>query len=522
MNKLNYKNKNIFFILILCFFSIAFNFYYGYRGIFPTDSFLIFDSGYYVLNGFHPFKDYWTVTGPLLDYLQALFFLIFGTSWFSYVLHAAIINLTLAIFSYFVFVQLGLKKVHSFAYSTGISLLAYPIIGTPFVDHHSIIFSIFAIYCFILGIEKNKNIYWFLIPLFLGCSFLSKQIPASYIIIFILLMLLLFLYYSFNIKKISLLVIGTFFTLSFFALILIINQIPLNNFLIQYFLYPMTVGSSRVESLNFDLKVFIGHFKYIYICLIPLFVVLLKMVLKNKKTLDEKKDFTIILTIIGMTLIFIYAQLLTKNQILIFFIIPLVTAFSHIYFFKYFSKKYFIYFIILICLFSVTKYHFRYNEQKKFMELENANFDLAIKAGKIHKIFNGLQWITAHYLNDPTKEVNKLIEIKDYINSDLKNKIIISDYQFFSAISNSKFDTLIKWNKWYDAVSVPHKENKYFSNYQKFFIKKIKKNKIKEIYAIGNDNKFIYFEDLIDNVNCINSKSINEMLIIYDISNCDL
>ena len=148
MNKLNYKNKNIFFILILCFFSIAFNFYYGYRGIFPTDSFLIFDSGYYVLNGFHPFKDYWTVTGPLLDYLQALFFLIFGTSWFSYVLHAAIINLILAIFSYFVFVQLGLKKVHSFAYSTGISLLAYPMIGTPFVDHHSIIFSIFAIYCF--------------------------------------------------------------------------------------------------------------------------------------------------------------------------------------------------------------------------------------------------------------------------------------------------------------------------------------------------------------------------------------
>ena len=55
-----------------------------------------------------------------------------------------------------------------------------------------------------------------------------------------------------------------------------------------------------------------------------------------------------------------------------------------------------------------------------------------------------------------------------------------------------------------------------------YLIKKIKKNKIKEIYAIGNDNKFIYFEDLIDNVNCINSKSINEMLIIYDISNCDL
>ena len=65
---------------------------------------------------------------------------------------------------------------------------------------------------------------------------------------------------------------------------------------------------------------------------------------------------------------------------------------------------------------------------------ENVNFDLAAEAGVIHKMFNGLQWITASYSNDPEKEIKKIIEIKDYINSDTSKKIIISDYQFFSAM----------------------------------------------------------------------------------------
>ena len=522
MKKFNYKNNNLFYISILCFISILFNFYYGYRGILPTDSFLIFDSGNYVLNGFYPFKDYWTVTGPLLDYFQAFLFLIFGVNWFSYVLHAAIINLLLAVFSYFIFVHLGLKKIHSFIYSSGISLLAYPIIGTPFMDHHSTFFSIFAVYCFILGIERNKSNYWFFIPIFLGFSFLSKQIPAAYIIIFLLIMLLFFLYYNFDIKKIYSLLLGTFFIIFIFVFVLVLNQIPFNNFFVQYFLYPLSIGSERVEGLSFSLKGFIGQFKYIYLCLLPLLAILLKIILKTKKKLAKQKDFIVIMTIVGMILIFIYTQLLTKNQILIFFTIPLITAFSQIYYIRYFDKKYFIYFTILVCLFAVTKYHFRYNEQKKFIELENVNFDLAVEAGKIHKMFNGLQWITASYSNDPGKEIKKIIEIKDYINSDTSKKIIITDYQFFSAISINKINTLTKWNKWYDTVSSPTKKNKYFINYQKFFINKIKKNKIKKIYGIGADNKFVYFKDLIKNNNCINSKQINDIFVVYDITNCEL
>ena len=72
------KRKKILYFFTLLIFSISLNQYYGYIGIFPEDSFIIFNSGYETLNGYFPFKDYWTTTGPLLDFIQAIFFKILG------------------------------------------------------------------------------------------------------------------------------------------------------------------------------------------------------------------------------------------------------------------------------------------------------------------------------------------------------------------------------------------------------------------------------------------------------------
>ena len=64
--------------MYLFLFSIIVNQHYGNQGAFPMDSFHFFDSGYRVLNGDIPFVDYWLVKGPLLDYIQALLFYMFG------------------------------------------------------------------------------------------------------------------------------------------------------------------------------------------------------------------------------------------------------------------------------------------------------------------------------------------------------------------------------------------------------------------------------------------------------------
>ena len=85
-----FVQKEYIYPIVLALFSLSINQYYGYVGILPIDSFLIFNSGYDLLNGFYPFKDYWTIKEPFIDLLQALFFKILGVSWFSYVLHASI------------------------------------------------------------------------------------------------------------------------------------------------------------------------------------------------------------------------------------------------------------------------------------------------------------------------------------------------------------------------------------------------------------------------------------------------
>ncbi len=100
-NKIFNKKKYLIFFLAISSFFFTFN--YGFIGIFPIDSFLIYDAGYKITNGFHPFKDYWSITGPILDYLQYVFFKFFGINWTSYVLHAASINLLVTIILFYFF-----------------------------------------------------------------------------------------------------------------------------------------------------------------------------------------------------------------------------------------------------------------------------------------------------------------------------------------------------------------------------------------------------------------------------------
>ena len=110
MNRVaNFITENKYYLTLIFLFSFFINFYSGFKGIFPLDSFLIFNSGNNVINGYHPFKDYWSITGPILDYIQFIFFKIFGVNWASYVLHAAVINFLVTFTFFYFFLKIGIK-----------------------------------------------------------------------------------------------------------------------------------------------------------------------------------------------------------------------------------------------------------------------------------------------------------------------------------------------------------------------------------------------------------------------------
>ena len=232
------KQGKILYLIIIFFFSTSINQYYGNLGVCPIDSFWFFNSGYDVLNGYYPFKDYWTIAGPFISFTQALFFKILGVSWFSYVLHASIFNFFISICTFYTLYKLKLNLHYSFLYALLVAILAYPNAGTPYVDHHASILSMIAVFCFILALNTNLKIYWFLLPIILLLSFLTKQTPTGYIFLIIVFLSFVYFVFNFNINKIVCGLLGSIAIISIFLTILFIGKISLVSFLnnIFYFL----------------------------------------------------------------------------------------------------------------------------------------------------------------------------------------------------------------------------------------------------------------------------------------------
>ena len=61
------KFLEISLIGFVLFFSFIINFYYGHQGLMPLDDLQNFNSGYRILTGDFPFRDYYSITGPFLD-----------------------------------------------------------------------------------------------------------------------------------------------------------------------------------------------------------------------------------------------------------------------------------------------------------------------------------------------------------------------------------------------------------------------------------------------------------------------
>jgi len=511
--------KESFFVIIIFFFSLLINQYYGNRGVFPADSFSHFDTGFRILLGEYPFKNYWVVSGPLLDYLQAILFYLFGVTWQVYLLHASLFNAFLSIATFVFLRSFKLNIYYSLIYSLLFSILAYPVSGTPFVDHHSAFFSLLAVYSLILAIKTEKKLYWLLLPFLLGFAFFSKQVPSSYVAISFI--LILSIYTVINEKYFWIKYI--FISSSIFILIIFLfgkNQgIELSAFLDQYIFYPQSIGSDRFHRFVFTFSGVVGHFKFIYIALIPLIYINFKKIIINKNYFLEK-DFYYFLILILFTFSLIFHQILTRNQTFIFFLIPILFAYSHvsISLSRHNLTNMLNIFLVLICIFAVTKYHLRFNEGRKFHELNNVNFELALNAKKIDDKLKGLKWITPTFNKNPDEEIILINEIKNYLIADNRNKMVMTNYSFFSSILKKKFFSTTRWHI-FDGTDYPQKNNKYFVKYKNLLINSIENNNIEIIYTIKpvkSSNIYDYIKE-----NCFNEKTITKILSSYELKECE-
>jgi hypothetical protein len=482
----------------------------------PMDNTVLFNGGYRVLKGNIPFTDYWLVTGPLLDYLNAFFFKILGISWSTFIIHSSIFNSILAISSYYFFKKIGLLNSFSFIYALLISILFYPVVGTPFVDHHSTLFVILAFYSFIIAIKSKNCNYYFYIPIILSWSFLSKQTPAAYGIISIIILVLLNMFFDKKMRAeiLKKCIYGSIVAFSFIFFFIIVTGININDFIQQYILFASSLGEYRLTNYNFNILNEIIKYKFISYFLFLLFFILIKLKMKN---LLNKENIFIISTSIILTILLIFHQILSLNQNFIFFIIPLLCGIFHSYYDKILKINYLLIVTLIICIFSTGKYHLRFNEERKFNELESVDISKAVDAAILSNKLKGLKWIT--YLNpdNPQEELNNIKKAMTIFKKEVSKKILITEYQVIAPLLDIYDNSPNQWH--HPSVSFPLRGTKYYDIYKKYFITKIKKNKIQVIFETKENDAII--TALILDKKCFSKKRVEKMLIKVDLNlNC--
>ena len=93
--------------------------------------------------------------------------------------------------------------------------------------------------------------------------------------------------------------------------------------------------------------------------------------------------------------------------------------------------------LVIFCIGVTFKYHYRFNIDRKFHELNNVNFSDAVGANKLSKKLFGLNWITPR-LKNKKKQFWKLKHLNDFKNilkKDKEKKMVLSNYSLFFSLT---------------------------------------------------------------------------------------
>lgn len=508
--------KNNIFLFLVIIYSFFINIYYANIGTFPIDSFLHFDSSYRILNGEYPVRDYWIVSGFIVDFIQSLFFKFFGINWNSYIIHASTMNVIVSVFTYYFINELVKDKKISLIYTLCFATLAYTISGTPFVDIHASFFLLISTYLIINFFKNPKKFYLWPIIIFISfLSFLSKQVPFVYVTMLQGLFVFFIIVKQKSFKALIAIVLSLILTIIIFYIFLFFLKIDLKLFYIQYFDHPIAIGSSRFTDLNISLENFLNKYKFL------IFLIIILTFFEFKININKKKNHITFFLIIFLSIGLIYHQILTKNQIFIYFLIPLYFGLLHSEIFNSNLKNKSLLNILLIftVIMITVKYHYRFNENRKFHELNKKLVNQSLPASKIDKIFDNLEWINPFFKGTPEEEIKILKQAKVKLNNKNQEIMLISHYAFLDTITEKKMNFP---NRTFtdEGISYPVTGVKLREIYKNFLKNKIKANSIRQIYFFKHEKLSRQIIEKNISARCLDLEEDN-IFLIYDIKCLD-
>lgn len=297
--------KKLFLLVGIAAFLMPY--FTGFFGLMPLDQSILFEAGGRISRGEILFSDFSVPYGMVPALFQALVFKLFGISWFAYITQAALFNGLFAVVVLDILrLLLPQNKISNLAKLTLLASWAfYPMVGTPFMENHSLFFSVAAYWCCLAALKRRKfNLLIFLF-LFFVLAFYSKPIPAFFWLFPVALELWLFRK-SFR-RYFSWLFAG--FLLGVLFLMLPCLLFPFKNFFYYTYLLPFHIGGKRMNSgLLIKIYIFWREFSILCICLVALFFFLWYRLHEIRPNREHFFRFSLIIaiTVIG--------GLLTHNQ----------------------------------------------------------------------------------------------------------------------------------------------------------------------------------------------------------------
>ena len=506
LNQIKINYKDIKFLIpygIIAVIAFIFNFWTGTRGVFPIDTFLHYDSAYKILTGEKPIRDFWIIHGITLDYIQSLFFLLFGVNWISYLIHSSLFNSAIVLIFFKLLRNLNLHLYYSLTICLCFATLTYPISGVPFIDHHSSFLSLISLLLFYFAITNKNYQSIIFIPILFGLAFLSKPVPASYIAIMFIAIFFIYFFSEKKLKPFLYLLLGGISFLIFLIIFLNIENISLKSFINQLILYPLSIGGQRADFILEALTNRFFNYKFVYLLIIYL---IFMITIKKNFLKFSKEKIVLFFLLIFFSFFMIIHQILTKNQNFIFFLIPLNIGLI-IYLnnkINFQGKKIINLLFLIICVILTIKYNERFNYERKFHDLQSVKLENAVEASSIDASLYPLKWITTNY-KDPYEEIKIIKELIENIEKSKTNILLISNYNFIDSVTKKKIFSVVKN---FDPVSIPSKENEFYENFKIHFTELVTRKKIQEI--------LIFLPSVNDSDSKIEIKKIVSKFLIKD------
>lgn len=159
--------------------------HHGRLGLAANDQSIVFDAGWRVLRGQVPYREFLAPAGAPVFLMQAAVFWLFGVSWLSFALHAAVLNGLFAVLVFVLLRTVGGSVAASGLYGLLAAVAFYPPFGLPHVEQHSFLFSLVSVLLAERGTragsERRVAAWWAASSLALVVAALCKPIPALFV-----------------------------------------------------------------------------------------------------------------------------------------------------------------------------------------------------------------------------------------------------------------------------------------------------------------------------------------------------